>query len=341
MNSKNRSPGGIAELDRIKQGDICPVYLLYGTEDYLKKEISSTISEMLLGDDRADGFNFLSMDSKNPQEIVDEARTFSLTGGAKVLVVNGLDQMTPGGFDLVDLYLTDYLNKKTCLILHAQKFDRKRKISRIIKEKGKLIECQKLNYRQLLAWAERRGRSMGLSFYNDAIVFLVGRTGSDLFTVDQELNKIWLYHLDCVDRKLKVSDIQEVISGKGTFSIFDLLDALVSRNLGRSLNIANNLIDSGNHPIMILTMISREFRMIAKARELAANGANSRQIAQEISKPAFKMESFMKQIRQFSRRQIQAAFSDIADTDFSIRTSNPRFVLEALLIKLCDNTRVC
>ena len=110
-------------------------------------------------------------------------------------------------------------------------------------------------------------KAENLSFAPGADRAFVAKTGSDTRTIVSELAKMRAYLGEEV-HAVTVDDVAAITStGGDETEIWELTDALASRNVGRVLSVLRNFQGSSGWPIMVSTVVERWFRdlILAKA----------------------------------------------------------------------------
>ena len=116
------------------------VYLLYGTKEFQINEEIKKICKNI------DEMNISRYDLNNDllSLAIEDAQTLSLFEDKKVVIIENADMFTGStskDSEIVQKYL-DNINENTTLIfiVHNDKLDTRKKITKLIKEKGKVLE---------------------------------------------------------------------------------------------------------------------------------------------------------------------------------------------------------
>lgn len=235
-------------------------------------------------------------------------------------------------------------SETTVLVFSAAKPDMRKKLFSTLKKKAILINCARLREREIPAWITQEGRKKGLHFSEEALWYIQERLGNDLFLIQQEIEKIFLYvAVEDQDRVGTISSktVLEVIGSGKSHSIFDLTAAVSDKDCGKSLRLLSELLAEREHPLFILTMLIRQWRMMAIAKEMVNSGASSSAVRGKIRLPPSLLAPFLRELKKWRPDEIQWAFelSLAADSQLKGGTMSPTFVLEAILLDLCRTDR--
>ncbi len=93
------------------------------------------------------------------------------------------------------------------------------------------------------------------------------RTGGDMYTISEAINKIVDFAGD--KRQIDEQDIQNIVTQNTFDSIFDLTDAIGRRSIGQALKSLYEVLASGQEPILVNSTIARQFRFALQAKLIA------------------------------------------------------------------------
>lgn len=123
-------------------------------------------------------------------------------------------------------------------------------------------------------------------------------------------------------------------------SIFELADAIGARDLPKASLLLRNAIDSGEAALRVLSMISRQFRLLLKVKALggAAGGPNA---AKELGVAPFLVRGLVQQARRYQTPELWRAINAAARADERLKSTrlNHGVVLDRLLVEAMGSAR--
>ncbi|HEU5412304.1 MAG TPA: DNA polymerase III subunit delta, partial [Candidatus Angelobacter sp.] len=147
---------------------------------------------------------------------------------------------------------------------------------------------------------------------------------------------------------ITLGDVETMVLSAKQRSLYELTDAISSRDRARALAVLDALLSSSegeDAAIGHLYMLSRTFRQMLVILE--KNVRDSRTIWQALWQgfrvPPFAAEDLIRQARRYkSRRDLTRALKLIARADLGLRSNPPskRMVLEQLVIALAEEPKV-
>ncbi len=167
-------------------------------------------------------------------------------------------------------------------------------------------------------WIAERVDKHGGEIEPRAAAQLAAAVGADLRLLDQEMVKLVTYVN--AERPITTADVDEVVPYAQAAVIFDLVDALGRRDGRTAAQTLHRLLDAGEHPLGLLAMIVRQFRLLIQVKELKVEGADSRAIAKELGIHPFPARKLHNQATYFTPVQLEAVYRHLLETDVDIKS---------------------
>jgi DNA polymerase-3 subunit delta len=190
-----------------------------------------------------------------------------------------------------------------------------------------------LRGRDLRAWIRQRVKAEGGDITPPAANLLAELIGGDLWAMDGEIQKLLLYSQE---RPISEDDVKQLVSYVQEASIFALVDAVAEGRTELAQRILHRLYDEGVAPTYILTMITRQFRLIAQARDLG-KGLSRPQIQDRLGlKSSYSLDKTLSQAKLYDFESVRRVYDKLLETDLAIKTGkyNDKLALELLVTEL-------
>jgi DNA polymerase III subunit delta len=172
--------------------------------------------------------------------------------------------------------------------------------------------------KELVGWIQRRVGDGKGKISGDAAGKLAMLIGRDLRLLDQEIDKLLTYAGG--ERPVTVEDVHGLVSRARETSIFDLVDCVGRRETARALQWLHYLLEQGEHPLQILTMLARQVRILIQVGELRKQGLVPQEIAGQLAVAPWMADKFVDQAQKFDVAQLEAAHRQLVETDWAIKT---------------------
>ena len=190
--------------------------------------------------------------------------------------------------------------------------------------------------RTLPRWVEKRVRKHGGEIEPRAAAHLAAVVEDDLRLLDQEIVKLVTY--TNAERAIVREDVDAVVPYAQAAIVFDLVDALGRRDGRTAAQTLHRLLDAGEHPLGLLAMIVRQFRLLIQVNELKAERATHRDIAQALNLHPFPARKLYNQATHFTAAQLETVYRHLLDTDVAIKSGeiDPEAALDLLVAGLAE-----
>lgn len=331
----------------IKAQKFAPVYLLYGTEPYLINETKQNLVQHAIGKDEHD-FNLAAHDlDETPIEAaLEDAETFPFMGERRLIFLHNPFFLTAEkskskiehNLQKLEAYLQEPAPYSIVVFSGAyEKLDERKKITKLLKKNAEVLEAKPLSEHELKTWVRERASVNGVQIDEEAIAYMLTLTGTNLFMLTSELDKLALYADD--EKRITVQMVDQLVSRSLEQNIFALVDKIVHRRVEEALRIFYDLLKQNEEPIKILAVITSQFRLIYQVKELARRGYGQNQIAGLIKTHPFRVKLAAGQAGLFGDEELSQIMAMLADADYQMKTGgmNKKMLIELFLFKLSRN----
>ena len=208
--------------------------------------------------------------------------------------------------------------------------------NRLLKKLSPLAEVRTfplLRGRDLKAWIQQRVREEGGSVTSQAVNLLAELIGGDLWAMNGEIQKLLLYSQE---RPIGEDDVRQLVSHVQEANIFALVDSVAEGRTELAQRILHRLYDDGVAATYILVMITRQFRLIAQAKDLE-RGLSRLQIQDRLGlKSSYSLDKTLGQAKLYDFEGVKRAYDKLLETDLAIKTGqySDRLALELLVTEL-------
>lgn len=336
------------------------IRILHGDNDF---GIDESVREMRasLGEDAAES-NTIEFEGRNfkPGEVEAAARTVPFLADRRLVLVRGLlrrldttnatreregaaaAQMSTSGWDKFGEMLAGLPDTTELVFIDTFPTGPNGKL----KDNGGAIRAlkssDKLNIsvfstprgRAVGDWIRARVLSEGVQASPSAIARLTDLVGPNLRLLDQEIRKLSLY---VGDRVIQPDDVEIMVAPVREANIFAAVDAILERRPGMAMRALYQLLDDGASVQYILTMLTRQTRMLILARHLRERGVDEGEIGNRIGlRVAFALRKTLEQAVRFSHEYLAEAHRSLGEADLSYKSGQvrDRVALEMVVARL-------
>ena len=315
----------------IKTGQFKPAYLLYGEEAYLKKQYKDKLTKAMLPESDTVNYAYYEGKGTNPAELIDLAETMPFFADRRLIVVEN-----SGFFKNATPELADYIKnmpETACFIFVESEVDKRGKMYKAVKDKGRAVEMGRQDEKTLLYWLAGVVKKEGKQIKESTARYLVAKTGTDMENLEKEMEKLFSYTLG--QTEITVQDVDEICTTQVTNKIFDMVEAVAAKQQKQALDYYYDLLALKEPPMRILYLLARQFKLLMEVKDLSGRGYDKPQIAKTAGLHPFVAGKYIKQCRSFSKEELRSIMEEAANTEEMVKTGrlNDRMSVELFIVK--------
>ena len=331
--------------NQLKNSEIAPVYVLFGAETYLRDLAAKTIAEFALKESRLRDFNETEI-SLNNDELVSaiasaeqlpmmDARRVVLVTDVVVSAVKTRDNIGEDDESLLKDYLTNP-SKTSVVIFVADELDKRRKISKLFLNNCVAVEFKPLEENELVYWAKDKIREFKADSDEKALRQLVGLVGNDVRKLTNEIEKLATAAMP--ENYISYELVDSLVPNTRDLDNFELTNQLLANNKSGALRVMKKILDDGAEPLMLLGLLSYNFRRLFVAKEMMEQGMDEHDVNTAVRLPYNRRQEFLTSARRTQKETFSYILKRLATTDHAIKTSiaTPRLQIEMLVCELAN-----
>lgn len=315
----------------IKMGQLKNVYLLYGTEDYLKRQYRDKLKHALVEPD--DTMNFSAYEGKdiNPKELIDLSETLPFFKEKRMILVENSGFFKNSCDDLAE-YMSQ-VPESTCFVFVEEEVDKRSKLFKAASRAGSAVEFETPKEDMLVRWILGRIQREGKKITQSVMQLFLSKTGSDMENIDKELEKLICYTLDKTE--IAAADVEAICTGQTENKIFEMIDAISAKNQKKALDLYYDLLALKEAPMRILFLIARQFQNLLLIKSMSAKGYPAVSIAKTAGMPSFAVQKNLRQAGAFKINQLKEAIEDCGQAEEDVKTGRmaDQLAVELLIVK--------
>lgn len=321
------------------------VHIILGEDRYL---IESTIQQLCqqVGLQRDDfGVEKYSLLEYRLQDVLQDAQTTSLFAQTKVILAldayfltsKRMKQTFEGEHNLqvLDQYL-QHPNPLTQLvfIVPNEKFDERKKIVKLLKQKAIIHLAQPFNDKQLMQWLDTQLQGRMMQFDAMSKQELLRRCDFQLEMLANELEKYQLYGKST---GYQLEDVELLTPDNLQSDIFQFIDALLLKKFFLAQQQLGKYLDEGEDVFGVIALVSGQLKLILQAKALQDAGLSPQSIASRLNIHPYRVKLALEKVRKHNPQLIIQTISALLQLDYQIKQGNidKNIGFDLLIIKFC------
>ncbi len=317
--------------EEIKSGQLKQVYLLYGEEDYLRRQYRDKLKNALSGDQDSMNYHYFEGKDINVGEIVDLAETLPFFADRRLIVIENSGLLKHGGEALAD-YLKEP-SETAFFVLTEREVDKRSKLYKAVTAKGRAIEFKAQDETVLKRWSAGLLKKENKKITERDLEFFLEKTGTNMENISRELEKLICY---CMDKEVITGrDIEQVCTRQVNNQIFEMMNAIAEKKQEKAMTLYYDLLTLKEPPMRILFLLARQFNLLLQVKELNKKGYPVKTIGEKVGLPGFVTGKYVNQASRFSTGDLRKAVTDCVEAEEAVKTGKMNDVLsvELLLIR--------
>ena len=330
------------------RSDICPVYFLYGPEDYLiEEEFQFLLNQTLSQKERGLNFHLFNGGEHSSQEIIQAAQTLPMFSQYRFVLISDADRMDKEKVEILMGYIRNP-SASTCLVLYGQTVGPWKAFRKEIEKVGQVREYPRLRGKALASWVRKKMQEKGKPLSEGAAEYLIEIVGDHLYDLDNAMEKVFLSVGG--KQRIELTDVEEMISDVKISTVFDLTDAIGHQNLEKALRVLEKAMESGaisfkkeeepskKDPVpLLLSMMAKQYWSMLVIKQMSSPHQDVGELAKELGTSPWNIKKLMEQGKNFSETSLQEGIQRCHETDLAVKRSRgPKdLLMEKLVIDLC------
>lgn len=333
---------------QIRNGEFSRVYILYGSEGYLKQHYANTICTKAVPKDFED-FNFKKLDGKETSlnEIYDCISSFPMMSEYTCTLIK-------------DFPLSNYIGEKgkvdnefesiitdvpeTSILIFwmdtLEVDEKSAKWSKVLKMIDGAGVCAKIDKRTRSALEKllvSSAAKKGCTLSKDNAYYMISLIGEDMSTLQNELNKVCAY---TGEGEITKNNIDKTVIVSVEAKIFQLSRMIVRGEADNAFQNLSNLFKLREEPVIILSVLSKAFVDMYRVKAIKEKGVSYSALATDFPS-AYKGRTFLldnaaNDASRYTITQLKNALNILSDADRRLKstTEDAKIVLEELILRL-------
>jgi len=315
----------------LKTGNFKQIYLLCGEEGYLKKQYKERFVKAMLPEGDTMNYAYYEGKSTDVKEVIDLAETMPFFAERRLIVFENTGFFKSAGSELTD-YIKD-MPETTYFIFVENEVDKRSRLYKAVKAKGHIVELSTQDEGTLKRWIQGIVRGEKKQMSDSAILYFLGKVGTDMENIRKELEKLICYALD--RDTITKEDVDAVCVTQITNHIFDMVNAVADKDQRRALDLYYDLIALKEPPMRILFLMIRQYRILFQVKALLKQGYGRKEIASKAGLHPFATGKYMEQAKRFRMQELRAVMEDGAEIEQRVKTGllTDNLAVELFIVK--------
>lgn len=326
----------------IKNGQIAPIYCIYGEESYLIDETINRLKSKLNEQEETE-ITYFDLEESPVDYVIDEADTFPFLSEKKLIIAKNASFLKATDRDKnkidhdltrLDLWLSNPPEfSVTVFVAPYEKLDERKKVTKKMKQQSVMIHAESLSVNDLEVWIRNEFNNYGKTIDDASLEKLVEMVGPNMLQLQTEIEKVSLYLGD--ETAVTVPIIEDLVAKTLEHDAFKMLNAYLAHNHKVAIEIYHDLLRQKEEPIMLVGLLASNIRTMNNVYYLQKKGYGGPQIAKQLKIHPYRVKLMLENRNRPTEERLLKALNQLAEIDLKLKSvsGNRERFLEMFLMK--------
>ena len=321
----------IEQFEQIKKGNLGLLTILCG-EDVGQYHIAKDLLMKQLEFDTSDlGFAYFDMSEADYHQVDLDLVSLPFFSDEKVVILDYFADLTTDKkryltddeLKQFEAYLENPVETTRLIILAPGKLDSKRRLVKLLKRDGLVLEANPLKEMELKNHFQNEVRRLGLRMDPDVFHYLMVKSNFDFAEVSKNLVFLQSYR---GQNEISLADIDVAIPKTLQDNIFDLTQLVLQTKMDEASHLVRDLRLQGEDEIKLIAIILTQFRTYLQVQILHEQGRGEQQIVTVLSDLSgrkinpYQVKYALRDSRNLSVGFLKKVVKLLIETDYQIKT---------------------
>ena len=321
----------IEQIEQIKKGNLGFLTILCG-EDVGQYHIAKDLLMKQLEFDTSDlGFAYFDMSEADYHQVDLDLVALPFFSDEKVVILDYFADLTSDKkryltddeLKQFEAYLENPVETTRLIILAPGKLDSKRRLVKLLKRDGLVLEANPLKEMELKNHFQNEVRRLGLRMDPDVFHYLIVKSNFDFAEVSKNLVFLQSYR---GQNEISLADIDVAIPKTLQDNIFDLTQLVLQTKMDEANHLVRDLRLQGEDEIKLIAIMLTQFRTYLQVQILHEQGRGEQQIVTALSDLSgrkinpYQVKYALRDSRNLSVGFLKKVVKLLIETDYQIKT---------------------
>jgi DNA polymerase-3 subunit delta len=321
----------IEQIEQIKKRNLGLLTILCGEDvgqyhiakDLLMKQVEFDTSDL--------GFAYFDMSEADYHQVDLDLVSLPFFSDEKVVILDYFADLTTDKkryltddeLKQFEAYLENPVETTRLIILAPGKLDSKRRLVKLLKRDGLVLEANPLKEMELKNHFQNEVRRLGLRMDPDVFHYLIVKSNFDFAEVSKNLVFLQSYR---GQNEISLADIDVVIPKTLQDNIFDLTQLVLQTKMDEANHLVRDLRLQGEDEIKLIAIMLTQFRTYLQVQILHEQGRGEQQIVTALSDLSgrkinpYQVKYALRDSRNLSVGFLKKVVKLLIETDYQIKT---------------------
>lgn len=295
------------------------IYLYYSNNDFLLNHaVEEKVKEL-----NVDPFNIVKYDllENSYDDVLEDLQTVSFFAEKKVIIVRNIQELEKADEYVLQNYL-NYFEKPNpdvvVIVVMNELLPETSTLGAALFKYAFIEKVKDMDKKDYPDYIKNMFKKYSYTITDDAIEALLERTNLDFNLINQEAEKLMLFAYET--KEITERAVLLLVSRNLEENIFELTNALLSKNQTKTIEIFYDLVARNEDPLRILNNIVAKVRELMHTKLLLDKGYRQEQIAEHFHIKSGRAYYLVKNAQTIPFNQLENHLKKLSKLDYDIKS---------------------
>lgn len=295
------------------------IYLYHSNNDFLLNHaVEEKINEL-----NVDPFNIVKYDllENDYDDVLEDLQTVSFFAEKKVIVIRNIQELEKADEYIFQSFM-NYFQKPNpdvvVIIMVNELMSETSPLGSVIFKYAFIEKVKDMDKKDYPDFIKNMFKKYNYTITDDAIEALLERTNLDFNLINQEAEKLMLFAYET--KEINERAVLLLVSRNLEENIFELTNALLSKNQAKTIEIFYDLVARNEDPLRILNNIVAKVRELMHTKLLIDKGYRQEQIAEHFHIKSGRAYYLVKNAQSIPFNQLENHLKKLSKLDYDIKS---------------------
>ncbi len=289
------------------------IYVFLG-EDFniLNKKVNELVNKLNIENIIKYDFNESSI-----SEIINESNYVDLFNEKKLIIVSSFSfkKLKSNNEEELVKYINNMNDNIIIFKCTNESLDERKNLTKLLREKCKVIECAKLDYKSLHEYVTNMFKENNLNIsYNQVKTILDKCEYNPDYTIS-EVEKLIIYKMG--EKDIFDEDIENLINESIDKEIFRFTDFYLKKDVSSTLNSYKKL-KVNTDEVILVDMLAKQIRLLLQLKQLKGK-YNDTEISKKLGANPYTLKKLYPYLNDYSYEDLKKRLYKLSDIDYNIK----------------------
>ncbi len=311
------------------------VYVVYGDDVYLRREVSASIARSVLGAEADElAVSRFEGNAASLADVMDELRTLPFFSRRRIVIVADADPFVTKNRKELESYV-DAPSGAGVLVLMVKSWPATTNLARQVAAAGLPLDCNSPPEKELVPWLIHHASKQDAVLETDAARLLLELVGGEVGLLAAEVEKLAVYVGEA--RRIRRADVSRMVEAGRIETVWKVLDAATTGHAADAIGDLDQLLAAGEFPVRVLAAFTASLLKTHHAGRLRACRMSLEEACRIAGIREFAIGNTRRQHAHLGPSRVDRIPAVLLKADLDLKGGSlldPRVVLEELLIWL-------